>query len=245
MPRTPSHRPRKRPTQARSQATVDAIVEAAARILVRRGYGAFTTNQVAAEAGVSVGSLYQYFPNKESLLAELKARHVAALEYGFQSVLARLAEAPLATLVAALIEANVAAHLIEPALHQVLSTEVPQLGPTDATIAYDEHTAARVRALLASRRHEIAVRDLDLATYLVVRTVEATIHDAVVDRPHDLASGAIAREVTRLLLNYLTTAPEPRPRGAPISPRARRPRAIRRTRAAPRPGRASPPRACS
>ena len=74
MPRPRAPRPRKTPVQARSQATVDTILDAAARVLVRDGYGAFTTNRVAARAGVSVGSLYQYFPNKEALLAKLKAR---------------------------------------------------------------------------------------------------------------------------------------------------------------------------
>src|SRR5258706_778849 len=59
---------------------VDAILDAAARILVDRGYDAFTTNRVAAGAGVSVGSLYQYFPNKEALLAELKIGRASCRE---------------------------------------------------------------------------------------------------------------------------------------------------------------------
>ncbi len=230
MPRPHAPRPRKRPVQARSHATVDAIVDAAARVLVQGGYGRFTTNRVAARAGVSVGSLYQYFPNKEALLAELKGRHVADLERGLDTTLARVGDAPLPEVVRALIEANVASHLVAPELHRVLSTEVPQLGPTDATTAFDQRTATRVRALLESRRREIAIRDLDLATYLIVRTVEATIHEAVVERPRDLASGAIAREVTRLLLNYLTAgegvparrAPRPVPSASGEPPRGRR-----------------------
>lgn len=219
-PRAPH--PRKRPVQARSQATVNAIVDAAARVLVAGGYGAFTTNRVAARAGVSVGSLYQYFPNKEALLAELKARHVADLERGLDTVMATIGDEPLADIVTAVIAANVAAHLVDPELHRVLSAEVPQLGTTDAATAFEQRTVARVHALLTSRRHEIAVRNLDLATYLVVRTVEATIHEAVVERPADLASGAIAREVTRLLLNYLTVREPVRARGPRRVPSASR-----------------------
>lgn len=198
--------PRKRPVQSRSQATVDAILDGAARILVRDGYGAFTTNRVAAAAGVSVGSLYQYFPNKEALLGELKARHIAALERGIDAALATVDDAPLARIVTRVVAANVAAHLLDPALHRVLSTEVPHLGPSDAADAFARRTAARVRALLEARRAELAVRDLDLAVYLFMRTVEATIHEAVTERPDDLASGAITREVTRLVLGYLTGA---------------------------------------
>jgi AcrR family transcriptional regulator len=226
MPIPAAPRPRKRPVQSRSQATVDAILDAAARILVRDGYGAFTTNRVAAIAGVSIGSLYQYFPKKEALLAELKDRHVRALELGFEATLARVGEAPLADLVAAVVAANAEAHLLDPELHRVLSTEVPHLGASDAAGAFERRTVARVRALFETRRSELAVRDLDLAVYLVVRTVEATIHEAVVDRPDDLASGAVTREVTRLLLGYLTG---PEPAGSRVR-RARRPPPARRSR---------------
>jgi AcrR family transcriptional regulator len=68
--------PRKRPSQSRSAATVKAILDATARILVERGYAATSTNAVAERAGVSVGSLYQYFPNKDALIAALHTRHI-------------------------------------------------------------------------------------------------------------------------------------------------------------------------
>lgn len=84
----PTIEPRKRPRQARSTVTVDAIMEASARILRANGLAGFNTNAVADKAGVSVGSLYQYFPTKEAILAEMlrrKRKHlladmVAALE---------------------------------------------------------------------------------------------------------------------------------------------------------------------
>lgn len=73
-PKSDSVHPRKRPRQARAEATVDAIVEAAARILSAEGLMGFNTNSVARVAGVSVGSLYQYFPSKEAILAEMLRR---------------------------------------------------------------------------------------------------------------------------------------------------------------------------
>lgn len=66
--------PRKRPRQARSVATFEAILEAAARILESLGFAGFNTNAVAELAGVSIGSLYQYFPSKEALIVELIRR---------------------------------------------------------------------------------------------------------------------------------------------------------------------------
>ncbi|CAG9234403.1 TetR family transcriptional regulator [Paraburkholderia tropica] len=70
---------RKQPKQRRSAATVDAILEAAARILETRGPDGYTTNAIAERAGVSVGSLYQYFPNRDALTAALIDRESAPL----------------------------------------------------------------------------------------------------------------------------------------------------------------------
>src|SRR5437899_6576406 len=69
MARKPPTKPRKNASQDRSGATVDALVEATARILVREGFEKASTNRIAEIAGVSVGSLYQYFPSKEALVA--------------------------------------------------------------------------------------------------------------------------------------------------------------------------------
>src|SRR6188768_515402 len=89
---------RRQPRQARSRDTVDALLEAAARVFRREGFRA-TTNRVAAEAGVSIGSLYEYFPNKQALLAALAERHVASAE---AEVGAALVETALPTLLARL-----------------------------------------------------------------------------------------------------------------------------------------------
>ena len=196
--------PRKRPRQARSQATVAAIVTAAARILVAKGYEGFTTNAVAEKAGVSVGSLYQYFPNKEALLAELMRRHVEEMERGIVAITDKAAGAPLEDVIRALIEDNVRAHLIAPELHHVLSDEVPSIGPMDWREGFTRRTTARIKHLLESRRREIAVRDIDLAVYIVMNTVEASVHDAGLYRPRDLKSGALADEITRMVVLYLT-----------------------------------------
>ncbi len=204
--------PRKRPEQDRSRATVEAIVDAAARILVKGGYEAFTTNRVAERAGVSVGSLYQYFPNKEALLSELMRRHVAEIERGVEEMAEMAKTAPLADIVRVGIEQNVTSHLIDPDLHRVLSEEVPRLGVLDWKAAFIERMEERVRSALEARRSEIAVRDIGLAVYIVTRSVEAVIHNAVCERPKELASGALAEEVTRMLVGFLTGKPMAAPR---------------------------------
>lgn len=79
MARKDALNPRKIPRQARAEATVDAILEAAARILERKGREAYTTNAVAELAGVSIGSLYQYFPSKDAITRALIERQNSAL----------------------------------------------------------------------------------------------------------------------------------------------------------------------
>jgi AcrR family transcriptional regulator len=204
MARRTAISPRKAPVQLRSEQTVGAILAAAARVLTRDGAAGFTTNKVAEKAGVSIGSLYQYFPNKESILSELVRRHLADLERGIDTIAETALTAPLEDVVAALIEDNVQAHLIDPKLHGVLTEQVQHLGRFRWQEEFEGRVRTRVRALLEARRSELAVTDLDLATYLITRTVEACVHDGVTARPQDMASGALARDLTRIVVGYLT-----------------------------------------
>lgn len=97
MAKTAAHaEPRKRPSQARSVAAVAAMVETAARIIEVRGWAALTTNHVAELSGVSIGSLYQYFPSKEALLAELVRRERAMLLHDVGQAMALEGELPFA-----------------------------------------------------------------------------------------------------------------------------------------------------
>src|SRR4051812_21121215 len=95
MARRPRTSPRKAPRQERSKATVDAILGAMVRVLVKEGWDAASTNRVAAEAGVSVGSLYQYFPSKEALVLAVMERHVVEMTEKVQARMAQLIAAPL------------------------------------------------------------------------------------------------------------------------------------------------------
>src|SRR6185295_18643348 len=120
--------PRKRPRQDRSRATVDTVLAATARVLVKRGFDGLTTNAVAEAAGISIGSLYQYFPNKEALVAALIEKHVEDMNAAILSELTRVAQLPMPQAVRAVIELTVKAHAIEPELHQVLTEQVPRVG---------------------------------------------------------------------------------------------------------------------
>jgi AcrR family transcriptional regulator len=123
-------RPRKTPRQARSASTVEAIIEAAARILEREGHGGFSTNAVAETAGVSIGSLYQYFPRKEALIGALIAREKGQL---ISRVRAAATQPTGAEALRAVIEACVEHQLCRPTLARLLDFEEARL-PLDAEI---------------------------------------------------------------------------------------------------------------
>src|SRR5687768_10535409 len=117
--------PRKRPSQARSRRMVDVLVTATARVLVKWGYDRASTNRIAEAAGVSVGSVYQYFPSKESLVAALIDSHVDRQMNLFRHSLVALNGPDLRSGVRAIVEAMLAAHSLNPRLHAVLSEQVP------------------------------------------------------------------------------------------------------------------------
>src|SRR5688572_17990879 len=90
---------RKRPTQARASVTVDAILVASARTFRDRGFERASVNAIAELAGVSIGSLYQYFPSKEALLIALAERHTEQALATLDAAFAEVEEQPLASAV--------------------------------------------------------------------------------------------------------------------------------------------------
>src|SRR5260221_10713074 len=177
--------PKKSPRQERSRATVEAILEAATDILIRQGGGRLTTNRIAERAGVNIASLYQYFPGKQAILAELRRRHGAERRAAIRQVLIERRGDSLESTLRALVSMGVAAHAVNPALHRIFSQELPPLRYADISAA-DAPLFGEFRALLT--RSAPAITDRDLAMWLVATAADAVIHRAVVERPVDLSN---------------------------------------------------------
>src|SRR5688500_6627263 len=109
----PSTSPRRRPRQARAQATVEAIVKATSHVLVEEGYDRASTNRIAHAAGVIIGSLYQYFPSKEALVAALVETHVERMCDALTQSLAMEQPADLAGRARLLVRGMMAAYMID------------------------------------------------------------------------------------------------------------------------------------
>ncbi len=190
--------PRKTPTQERARATVDALLQAAAYILVKRGWQALTTNSIAERAGVNIASLYQFFPNKEAIVAEVERRHIVETRAKMAEVYARHPGDGVESRVRRLVEAGIAAHLVAPALHRAFAERLPQRDHD----AFDD-------ALLAATIADLAVLDLpnpELSAWVIQTVSHAAVHEAIVERTADIESGALADELVALLVPYVLRA---------------------------------------
>lgn len=195
--------PRKAPQQRRSQDTVEALMTATARILVQEGYDRASTNRIAETAGISIGSLYQYFPNKEALVAELVERMMTE-ELGVLSrVMPALKGGPLKLSVRELLRAMLEIHERDPVLRRIVIEQVPRVGRLEKMLDIQSQIAQIVRSHLAERKDEIRPRDLDMASFILVHAVEAVIHGTVSKRPEYLGREAFVDELSALVLSYL------------------------------------------
>jgi len=192
--------PKKTPRQDRSRATVEALLEATTDILIRQGYAKLTTNRIAERAGVNIASLYQYFPGKEAIVAELRRRHGAEQRAAVRQVLAERTTGELESTIRTLVSVGVAGHAQAPRLHRVFTEEMPALGYRDVA-AIDAPVVDAMRRFLQDA--DVEVRDLDLALWMIATASGAVLHRAAIERPEDLSSGVITEELVTLLCRYL------------------------------------------
>lgn len=208
MARQKELKPRKTPSQERARTTVDAILEAGAYILVKDGWEKFTTNNVAERAGVNIASLYQYFPNKESIVVELQRRHIAKGQNAFPEMIQQLRSQPnLRAALKILIDGAIAEHLINPRLHKVFAEELPRASRR-VHGDRDEDLIGRLANILEP--YAIEVPDLDIALFLFRVVTHAAIHEAASERPDLLKNPLFAEELVTLNERYLVRNQERR-----------------------------------
>jgi AcrR family transcriptional regulator len=188
---------RKQPRQDRSRAKVDGILAAAADLCSGRGLDALTTNAVAARAGVSIGSLYQYFPGKAALLAALIRAERANLLEAVERIVSSDAASNLTDLVDELIEATVAHYLARPSLSRTLNLARSQLPPDPEAAGF-----RRITVLIAALDELAIPRPDDGAGHPgdPVRMIDAA------SEAHEGDRTALADRTRRAVMGYLQVA---------------------------------------
>jgi AcrR family transcriptional regulator len=191
---------RKRPRQARAVATADVILEAAVQLLAKHGLGGFNTNAVAATAGVSVGTLYQYFANKAALMAAVIAQRQRMQSVTLAEAFAGLDDMDLDTAVRVLVRAAMRHHHDDPLLATAIDHEEARLPVAPAIAEAERAGGALVAAFLARHAADIAVPPA-VAARTVPPMVRAVV-DAWANRtPPDLDRAE--SEAVRAVLGYL------------------------------------------
>jgi AcrR family transcriptional regulator len=197
----PSTAKRRVPRQKRAAERVERILAAACELLAESGYDRLTTNHVAERAEVPVGSVYQYFSNKEGLLIEICDRHTERVVTLLDEKIAGLGAGPIPPAVRTFVREMLELHAEDPALHQVIYANAPLL--EDKVRDLGGEAAMRVSAWLSLHEARVRPSDLDLAGFLLARAVEAITHVAVRERPEELSTGALEDEIVALILGYL------------------------------------------
>lgn len=205
MLKKPASRTRKQPRQARAQATCDAILTATERCLVSTGYDALTTNRVAEVAGVGIGTLYQYFPDKDALVAAVFDREFSQKLAALDAVEAKTHHAPLGEFVHAMVrvlhQRNPPANQLR---RQLVALQV-RFASEGRLVDSAEPFFQRVERYLVQRRSEVRDQDPRVLAFMVVHTLESLMHMSVLANPPPDPELAIA-EMTRMVLGYLQRA---------------------------------------
>lgn len=197
-----SARPRKSPTQARSQVTCDAIVRAAELVLEEHGADALTTTRVAKKAGVSVGSLYQYFPNKEALVAALVERYMLQLREVFTQVLQFGSTLTLETLIEGILRMLAATIRAQGrGVHRPLLDQVSAVGLARMAEAnLDWYVEAMSRHL--AQRSDVHCADIRRACFIMVHGANG-VGEALAVRDDTSDDEAIVKDLTRMYVMLL------------------------------------------
>ena len=199
--------PRKQPQQARSKDTLDAVFEAMVDIVAKHDVHDPTVQRIADRAGVSVGSVYQYFPSKGALVTGLLRYHLkqrmAELDQALASVKGLSAEAAAEALVDGLLTEKRARSKVELAMVRYFA----RAGDLATLTEMDEHMYRVVREFLDSLGPAIRPADTAVASFLVCNTLRSAVLLSIVQKPDQLSAPAFKAELMRLLVGYLQPSP--------------------------------------
>ncbi|MCJ1962449.1 TetR/AcrR family transcriptional regulator [Novosphingobium mangrovi (ex Hu et al. 2023)] len=204
----PALKARKRPVQRRSGVTVDAILEATLQVLLREGMKRLTTTRVAARAGVSVGTMYQYFPNKQALVYALNARYLDTLAERIEATCTVQRGVPMAQMVDALIDTYWAAKTERADVTRALYRSVTELDNDALVHAFAQRVDTATHAMLASACDlpPVDVRAINLALSSVIygtvrNAFERGLPDAEAEALRD-SLGAMCRAYLQTLASW-------------------------------------------
>jgi AcrR family transcriptional regulator len=182
---------------------VGALLDAVTRVLNRVELDQTTTNAIAEQAGVSIGSLYQYFPSKHALVAAVLKRQAQGDIEEALSLLLGAAEQPFEILVPRVVHHLVTHHRRHLKLYRTLLKLLPSLGQSNFVRGQVREARAEFHRLLAARRTELRDVDYEIASFVLGVSLEATLHAAILERPDLLERPQFEQALSELCTRYL------------------------------------------
>jgi AcrR family transcriptional regulator len=196
--------PRKKPQQRRSQATVDAILDAAAIVFGSDGFAAANTNAIAERAGVSIGSLYQYFPNKLALLEAVRERHIKGLWEEIGRACGEACALPWPEALRHVISRCGSYNARHVALMTILHRELPVHAPDMERMILARSTLNQhLRQFLEAHRSSLKV-SVDQALFIMPALGRGVFSAAALEKPHVFKGDGLVDEIVSVMLGYLS-----------------------------------------
>jgi AcrR family transcriptional regulator len=195
--------PRKNPKQSRSRSLVDSAVEAAARVLSRLGYDATSTNRVAETAGISIGSLYQYFPNKDALIGAVIDRQLDNYMRKLEEDFAGIPNLSPIQGIEIVIRHLVSAYMGNRKLLAVIFEQLPRVQRMKNILHARRHGMKLVKEAFERNRSILKVSDIDRASYVIVNAVMGVLLTAIVDDQLTMSEEEISTELIEMIQGYV------------------------------------------
>ncbi|RZO87130.1 MAG: TetR/AcrR family transcriptional regulator [Oceanococcus sp.] len=202
MPSRSPHSPRKTPVHRRSKVTVEAILEAAAHLLEHAGYARLTTNHIADKAGVSIGSLYQYFPNKDAICHALAERHFQRLQDEYLRVLEASVAFPVETQVRNLVATTLHAVRDNAVYSAKLYAELEQFGGLAPMRACRQAIAEALDQRVGMLPQHFRPANPRMVASIVVTAVSQLIGEAALSNPDWLDDPEYEEQICQLIFGY-------------------------------------------
>ena len=196
---------RKAPRQSRSKTTVESIKQAALELAARGGFAGLTTAAIAERAGVSKGSLYQYFPSREAIFLALYDDSSAKMAGAMKEMFSRIRDQPPERGIKQAIRLHLALVRAHHLVQVELMSELPELSAGAAAISYEERAAGVSRLYIQHKYPELNAREVERRNFFVQEIVRGCIYSYVRVQPEALTDNSFVDELARIVSNFTMT----------------------------------------
>lgn len=201
---------RKKPVQQRAKVTADSILEAAEKIMLKEGYEQANTNRIAEVAGVSIGSLYQYFPDKEAIATSLIEKTISSAAVQARQTLHDLLEAPLEEASRKINEALLDIFEENQFALYVLPEKLKNESSSDVGLALEKFMHVTNLSFMEQHKKDFTAKDVDIAYHVITVATLNNIENFVRENPTNMTRDQFIDEMVRLFVSYMTYQPATR-----------------------------------